>query len=375
MKKGIVFYLLFGVMLMAAFSQEKILNTEMPTNKDSGRMIKLKPVVVITDEDEGYYFKWPYNLKVSHDGCIFVQDKNQLLKFTADGKFVKNYVKSGQGPGETQTITNYIPLEDDSIYIHNRAPNKILRINNEGKLLEEIRLPFEKWADLIHVNDDFFYFIFNDAPDTKGGVKVTDLNKKFFSVSRKDFSVEDKFSLPVKTFMLNNSEAFVMVKLIYLSGCRFKDNLFYFNHTPEYGVKLVDLDRKEFLMDIRRKYDRVKVTDYTKKFILYGGFSYGGKIHQSPIPKYMNDIQSVHVDNNRLLVITSTVDKDKGVLVDVFNEKGKYIDYFYLKLPGEDIHFQLIQSAVTFKNGFLYTLEKNEDGNWLLKKYLVSPNS
>ncbi|MBC7361741.1 MAG: hypothetical protein H5U06_05590 [Candidatus Aminicenantes bacterium] len=49
-------------------------------------------------------------------------------------------------------------------------------------------------------------------------------------------------------------------------------------------------------------------------------------------------------------VITSTAEPGKGVLVDVFNGEGKYVDCFYLKFPFEvkagnlELSFSLVVS-------------------------------
>ena len=55
--------------------------------------------------------------------------------------------------------------------------------------------------------------------------------------------------------------------------------------------------------------------------------------YQTPPPESFPDIQKLFVVNNYLGVITSTADREKGVLVDVFDRKGRYFDHFYLSLP------------------------------------------
>ena len=64
-----------------------IKNPEKPISSNHGRAITAKKAMTITDENEGYYFKRPYNIKIAPNGSIFVMDKDQLLKFTPGGKF------------------------------------------------------------------------------------------------------------------------------------------------------------------------------------------------------------------------------------------------------------------------------------------------
>jgi hypothetical protein len=171
--------------------------------------------------------------------------------------------------------------------------------------------------------------------------------------------------------MFETSSVSALVKLHYLLSCRLRDNLFFFSSSHEYGIKLIDLDSKTFTREFNREYQRVEVTEETKEFVLSGGFVIEGKSYETPIPKYLDDIQGLHVANRKLLVFTSTVDRQKGVLVDIFNEQGKYIDCFFLKFPGRGLHYGLIQGRMVIANGAVYLIEKDEKDNWIISRYLV----
>ncbi len=107
------------------------------------------------------------------------------------------------------------------------------------------------------------------------------------------------------SYLYNSPGAYIVVKLVYLSLEQFRDNLFYLSHTPEYRIKLVDFSRNELISEITRKYERVAVTDENKKFLSSSQFSLSGKFYKSPTPEYLNDIQCLHVVNNKRLLITS----------------------------------------------------------------------
>lgn len=349
-----------------------IKNPAKPISSNHGRAIIAKKAITITDEDKGYYFKKPYNIKIAPNGSIFVMDKDQLLKFTPAGKFVKNLFKKGQGPNELVNISNYLILEDNSVIIHNIAPNKILHLDAKDNPLSETRLPFEKYIDLFHVDKDNYYFLGVSSPvDKAHQPKVIEINRLLLAVTKHDYSIKKKFALLQKSYMFKTSSVSALVKLHYLLSCHLRDNLFFFSSSHEYGIKLIDLDSKTFIREFNREYERVEVTEETKEFVLSGGFVIEGKSYETPIPKYLDDIQSLHVANQKLLVFTSTVDKQKGVLVDVFNEQGKYIDCFFLKFPGKGLHYDLIHSKMAIANGAVYLIEKDEQDNWIISKYLV----
>ncbi len=107
MKKSILLLSLLFVFTSILVTQEMIENPDKPLSKKAGRILKLKKVLRIGDVGDEFYFRFPRNLKVSPDGSIFIQDIDQLLQFDQNGKFVRNFFKKGQGPGEMGYVVNY----------------------------------------------------------------------------------------------------------------------------------------------------------------------------------------------------------------------------------------------------------------------------
>ncbi len=370
MKFTVSLIMAIGLLSLALNGQKVISNPEKPANSNSGRVIIPQKVMEISGESDDFYFKWPYNMKIGKDGSIFLEDEKQLLKFTPEGRFILNYYKTGLGPGEAVSISNYFLLEDNSIVIHNQAPNKVVTFDSKGKLVSEVRLPFDKYFYFFFMNSENYFFYVMNPQDTKGSAKVVDMNYQFLAVSRQTpSSLQKKVILPLKTYLYNSPGAYIVVKLVYLSLQQFRDNLFYFSHTSDYRIKLVDFSKNELISEITRKYERVAVTDENKKFLSSGQFSLSGKFYKSPTQKYLNDIQSLHVENNKLLVITSTTDKEKGVLVDVYDEFGKYTNCFYLKLPTIDSWLRLEQGKVEIAGDALFVIDKDKNENWMISKY------
>jgi len=181
----------------------------------------------------------------------------------------------GQGPGETSNVSNYIIPGDNSIVIHNWAPNKIITFNPKGGLVSEIRLPFEKYSEFLFMDKKNYYFFRQKVPETKGVAKLIDIDRQLTVVSKDDNSIREKISLPMRVYLLYiPGEIYSMVRLVDLLSPRFKDNLFYFSHTFEYGIKLIDLDKEEIITEITREYPRVKVTEENEKYLNSGRFGF-----------------------------------------------------------------------------------------------------
>jgi len=82
---------LFGSVIVGTAAQELIKNPRNPASKNPGRVLKMQRVWQISDVDGSFYFKYPHGMKISSDGSMFIADQEELLKFSADGRFLGNF--------------------------------------------------------------------------------------------------------------------------------------------------------------------------------------------------------------------------------------------------------------------------------------------
>jgi hypothetical protein len=118
---------------------------------------------------------------------------------------------------------------------------------------------------------------------------------------------------------------------------------------------VLDLNKGKVIRSFRRKYKRVRhemsqrEEDSIKKF-------------NAPRKKYEEDINRLHLFNELLWVETSTKDEKKGIMIDVFNNKGQFLDNFYLALDGY---------LISVQDNFIFVNESDEEGNIVIKKYII----
>jgi hypothetical protein len=86
-------------------------------------------------------------------------------------------------------------------------------------------------------------------------------------------------------------------------------------------------------------------------------------------PKYHNDLCRLLWHKGKLWAVTSTFDKKKGLLVDVFSPEGKYFDNFYLPIFNFNLENPQCFVPMTVRDNFLYVLDPDEDGIISLVKY------
>jgi len=130
----------------------------------------------------------------------------------------------------------------------------------------------------------------------------------------------------------------------------------YVCHTQDYLIKQFDLEKFQISRIFRRAYARAKFQqDENRPF------------------KFYNDVYRLLIYKGNVWALTSTLDKEKGVLIDVFNEEGEYLDNFYLRLLKSktgDCFYQLYFPMVIMGD-YLYAIEHDEDWIFYVAKYEI----
>lgn len=99
--------LIFFAFAAALSGQEVIENQAKPPAKNAGRTLTLKEIVTVRDGGDEFFFEWPRGIQAAPDGSFYLVSQDQLLQFDASGRFLRNYYKKGQGPGEMQYSVSF----------------------------------------------------------------------------------------------------------------------------------------------------------------------------------------------------------------------------------------------------------------------------
>jgi hypothetical protein len=131
----------------------------------------------------------------------------------------------------------------------------------------------------------------------------------------------------------------------YLYGC----------HSTEYLIEVLDLGTGRIVKSFRRSYPRVK-------HVVSKGEEEFRKTYGSPEQVYEWDIIDLFANRNKLWVETSTKDSTKGVLFDVFDENGRFVDSFFVGAG---------RSLLKVQGDVIFVIEKEEDDSIRLVKYKI----
>ncbi len=168
------------------------------------------------DEAKGNYFHLPSDLAVGTDGSIFVSDCNlhQILKFDANGKYIKSIGQKGDGPGEFICPRKIRVTSDNSLFVLEGGKPRIQVIDGEGNYLREFKI-FYSINDFI-VSDGFIYANCSypeDEQKTNPLVVKFDTYGKIIGSFGKRIDRPGNFSEDSKVFLaLSNNEIIAVFK-------------------------------------------------------------------------------------------------------------------------------------------------------------------
>lgn len=359
-----IFLLLLVLSLLPG--QTIIENPARPENPRAGRVVTLEEVSRIKEVEGTFYFRQPNRIYIAPARDVIVADWDQLLQFDSKGTFLRNLFKKGEGPGEMKYLGACLPTKDYFI-VHSSFPPKIMWFDYQGKLIKEMRLKVRaRFLTLLLFCNSRYYFYQFAWPAGKKETEIIDLPYKLVSISTEGEEFTTLASFRVKTLVARSAGGGGgLVPLAQFLITSLKDRYLCLSHTSEYLIKVFDAQAGKVVRQFRRRYSRVKWDKKKKRPTIYLG---PNKKISPPVQKYENDIYYLLSAGEQLWVITSQREKDKGILVDVFDVEGRYLDCFYLKLPQTPEMLYAVFAKMAVAGEYLYSLESEADLP-LLKKY------
>ncbi len=138
---------------------------------------------------DGTHFNKPTDVAFAADGSIYVSDgygNNRIAKFSADGKFLLDWGRKGQEPGEFDLPHNVAVDAQGLVYVADRSNSRIQVFDANGKFLrmwksEELARP---WGLAIGP-DNMLYVVdggdLKPAPPDRGRLLKLDLQGKILA--------------------------------------------------------------------------------------------------------------------------------------------------------------------------------------------------
>ena len=345
-------------------AQQAIENPENPPSINAGRVVSLKEVARISEEEGKFFFEQPWDVFTGRDGFVYVQEPKKFYKFDANFRFVRNLLKWGEGPGELNGNLTGVIIGDAEVLLYSSNVYKLLRLNLDGKLLGETKF-VTGFSSLLGYQGGRYVVMKHERKDIPRVSGLVEQDYRLTLIADDGNIVNTPFVLP-----LTNAQHFRTIGGVPSGGTssisRFMslpvDNRFvFFFHSPEYFIRVIDLEKGVVALSFRRKYERMKYEFTLPK----------NAPADYPVPKYHNDLCRLLWHKGKLWAVTSTFDKNKGILVDVFSREGQYLDNFYLPIFKIRRNNPQYFAPMAIWGNYLYLLEADEDDIISLIKYEI----
>jgi len=364
MKKGIgTGLIILSGLLPVWFSGfgQIIENQAKPIAKNAGRIVTLKEELRIEDTGEGYFLKNPGPIRVSPRGDIFFKDgPEQALQFDPKGRFVRNLFKKGQGPGELSTVGDTW-ASPDRLYLSGYPP-KILVFDYEGNLVQELPLRGGLLGGRFILADQANLLLYGTGrPDPSGGTGSIDIPWDIIAIEPDGTSQNTIGSFPIPSFLeVEEGGAISVTAWNQLQVAALDSNSLFVNSSSEYLIENFVRNKKAIVLRFRRPYTRIKNAGG-------GGVSLSRGSRPSA-SEFLPDIYALHIVDGQLWVQTWTITAEEGILFDVFDTKGRYIDNFYIQSMTKGEDGQPARIRMTIAGGCAYFKEETSDGLIVIRK-------
>ena len=290
-------------------------------------------------------------IQVDSKGNIYVLDgrARKVKVFDKDGKHIRSFGREGQGPGEFQLANDIVLTPDETIMILDRGNYRLSFFSQEGELLKEVSA--SKIPSLFRI-----------YPDSDGNytAKISLRGRKYvYQIKKLDANLEE-LSLIAE---LEHPRRTDVLEMFFpsLIAVVMKDDRIVLGNWQHYKLTVTDKTGRK-IREIHKDYNPVKITDEDKERVikeLSAGIPLRRRVE---FPNNYPAFQGLSCDEQgRIFVRTSERAEDnEGYYYDIFDKEGKYI----AKIP-------LGFFPRTWKNNKLYTIEQDEEGYHVVKRYKV----
>lgn len=347
--------------------------------KQIDRIVKLTEAFRISDTGGDFFLKKPTKIRVAPDGSIYVMDYSQtaIVKFNARGEFLTRMVNKGEGPGELANLYGFW-LGNNEIIAAGFMPVKVIDMDLKGKLIKEFRVNGTEYFFNFMGRFGGKYYFYIDPLERGEGLKITQI--RLVSADEKGVITKTGLTFPVKRVLHSTQRTeksaisgkthlFVNIETAHITRFNYTltaDNYMYLTTDERYLIYQYDFEKDRVVKKFRRQYIPVSYTpNPNDEFVNSPEFKALYKW------EHYADVQRLLADGVRVWALTSTVDKTRGILVDVFDARGTYIDRFYLQIPTLEYPDDKVVEHLYYYNGFLYTIEPDDEDNPNIVKYKV----
>jgi hypothetical protein len=391
MAKIIIFLFMFGFILFYSCNnrvakstdhsiqtREGIIYIDNPASPPTNREYFLEEELSIGDEDDdNYLFARPRQLCLDSFGNIYVLDFRKCIVQVYDkkGRFKISIGAKGEGPGELLLpISFFLERKKKIVHILDKKNRKISRYGLDGNFKSDFKLTRGS-PEFFCINTKGHYLIWNS--------KIND--SLYQSQVIEKWSQEGKRLQESSNFLLSKKKIDID-KNIAIGGTTPFEPQRYFGYDSKSNIYSGFSDiYKIVLFDTAFKKHKVITKKVTEKI----------KIGKDEINDFVESLtqkakkMGIHLRRNSLLIQTDypffmgfwiderdwlwvkTPSNDGKVHIDLFDQKGIYVEKLVINEPSDGALLKDIFSNPLIEGRNIYTAVMNDNGIYLIKKYRI----
>lgn len=296
-------------------------------------------------------------LDVDNDGNIYILDRKErkVKIFDRTGKFLKQFGKEGQGPGEMSMPLSIQITSNKELVVADALNQRLSFYSLQGEFLRALSTAKALGLSLPVVDSQGNIVGQQIVPPASGETKVMQEARKYDGELNSLFTIA---SIDISSVIQGKINPFQFI-IFYQLG---KDDSIFFNNLDEYEIKVLNSEGK-LVKRILKDYDPVKVTEKDKEEFFERLPGEAGPVKDRiEFPKEYPPYQNFTLDEQgRLFVRTfERGKKEREFFYDVFDPEGLYI----AKIPFKG-------DPRVWKAQRLYAVDEDEDGYQILRVFNV----
>lgn len=326
-------YKIEGIQATLALEEEITIDTENDEIAETG----LVDIEAFDVDKEGnfYIIRWASN-------------ENFVYKFDNQGKFIKSFVRRGQGPGEIEWGGSVKFISENELMIRDPGKTKFSIYNTEGEFLRDEFQKSHVYVDKIFSTGKYLVSWQDNSPGMEKyinhlGLCESDFEniKEIYTYSFPNIMIAKKAYAP-GNFWINGTS---------------KDHVFIGDGELGYDILVFNLEGN-MIRKIRKKYTPVELSEeYKRNF--YERRKKNPVLEKYELRKHFPPFQYLLTDEmNRIFVMTY----EKGVrpnewIFDIFTPEG----VFFGRVPIKS-RIDSRQIAIRAKYNHIYSISEKESG-------------
>jgi len=304
-----------------------------------------------------YTFERLSDLAIDDEENIYALDNKvaQIQVFDKNAKYFRSISSFGQGPGELQSPDFIQIMNDKELWVWDLHTNRFVIFSLAGEYLREIPAthliyPLEPigWDSRGNL---MAYLV---PPPPVSGLQLVRLSNNLKTMMTIYVVAKDDSYLKKKIRLLEPEPCCALSR----------DDLVIWGEAKKYELQILNPEGK-LIKKIVRSCKPVRVSDQDKKELEERhNQSRMGRAGYKPIfPKYFPYFRDISVDEQgRIFVFTFDREKEKPgfYYIDIYDPEGRYIGQFLSNITASDL---------VWKNNKLYTIERDQEGFYVIKRY------